>query len=159
MSKHQYGLRGLLVAIVVIVLSAGAAAAAGPSGHAANGLATAAEKAGKTVPVAAQEESEQDEETEQETEEDTQAAPADAGGDHCATDPRTLEPEALAELNHGAIVCWAAHQETPEGFDNHGAWVSSWAKQNKGHSEDASAAASTNRGQSKDKSGHGSSGD
>ena len=148
MSRHLYGLRGLLVAIVVIVLSSGAAAAAGPSGDAANGLATAAEKAGKTVPVAAQEE----------TEEGTVAADQGAGGDHCATDPRTLEPAALAELNHGAIVCWAAHQETPEGFDNHGAWVSSWAKQNHGHADDASAAASTNRGQSKDKSGHGSSG-
>jgi hypothetical protein len=153
------GLRGLLVAIVVIVLSSSAAAAAGPSGHAANGPATAAEKAGKTVPVAAQEESEQDEGTEPETEDETEAAPEDAGGDHCATDPRTLEPEALAQLNHGAIVCWAAHQQTPEGFDNHGAWVSSWAKQNKGHANEESAAASTNRGQSKDKTGHGSSND
>ena len=159
MSKHLYGLRGLLVAIVVIVLSSSAAAAAGPSGHAANGLATAAEKADKTVPVAAQEESEQDEDAEQETEEETEAAPEDAGGEHCATDPRTLEPEALAELNHGAIVCWAAHQETPEGFDNHGAWVSSWAMQNNGHADEESAAASTNRGQSKDKTGHGSSND
>ena len=157
MSNHLYGLRGLLVAIVVIVLSAGAAAA-GPSGDAANGLATAAEKAGKTVPVAAQEATEQDEDAEQETEVATEAAHEGAGGDHCATDPRTLEPEALAELNHGAIVCWAAHQETPEGLDNHGAWVSSWAKQNKGHADDESAVASTNRGQSKDKSGHGSSG-
>ena len=138
------GLRGLLVAIVVIVLSSSAAAAAGPSGHAANGPATAAEKAGKTVPVAAHEESEEDEDAEQETEEETEAAPEDAGGEHCATDPRTLEPEALAELNHGAIVCWAAHQETPEGFDNHGAWVSSWAKDN--HGSEQSTAARENHG-------------
>ena len=157
--RHLYGLRGLLVAIVVIVLSSGAAAAAGPSEHVTNGLATAAEKAGQAVPVAAQEETDEDEVTEQETEEETGAAPVSAGGDHCATDPTSLDPEALAELNHGAIVCWAAHQETPAEFDNHGAWVSSWARQNNGHAGEELAAASTNRGQSKDKSGHGSSGD
>jgi hypothetical protein len=128
--KHAFGLRGLLAAIVIIVLSTGAAAAA--SSHAAQGLATAAEKAGKTVPVAAQEETNEDEQVE-ETEETEQETESAADSEHCATDPTTLDETALAELNHGAIVCWAAHQETPAEFDNHGAWVSSWAKDNHGH--------------------------
>lgn len=136
------GLRGLLIALVIIVLSAGVVAAAGPDGH---GLATAAEKAGKTVPVAAQDEETTDEETTDETtdqettqttEQQTEAAThASTGGDHCATDPRTLTAEALALLNHGAIVCWAAHQPTPAEFANHGAWVRSWAQQNHGHTK------------------------
>jgi hypothetical protein len=133
--KHGFGLRGLLAAIVVIVLSTGAAAAAPP--QAANGLATAAEKAGKTVPVAAQA---QDEETE-ETEETELVEPAAEDSENCATDPTDLDETALAELTHGSIVCWAAHQETPAEFDNHGAWVSSWAKENHGHEEAADAAA------------------
>jgi hypothetical protein len=165
-SSNIRGLRGLLIAIVVIVLGAGAVAAAGPSGHAANGLATAAEKAGKTVPVAAQEQEDPDEDAGEDVEEDAPETTdaTDAAGDHCATDPRTLDDEALAALNHGAIVCWAAHQETPEGYDNHGAWVSSWAKDNHGHAEDANgaaadapAAATTGRGHAK--TGHGHAGD
>ena len=139
MLKHATGLRGLLVAVFVIVLSAGAVAAASPVGQ-AHGLATAAEKAGKTVPVAAQDETNEDEDgaEEPETEETVEAAPSGAG-DHCATDPTTLDEAALAELNHGAIVCWAAHQETPAEFDNHGAWVSSWAKKNHGSEQSAAA--------------------
>jgi hypothetical protein len=57
----------------------------------------------------------------------------DAAGDNCLTDPTALTPEELAALNHGSIVCWAAHQTTwPEEFANHGAWVSSWAHTGKG---------------------------
>ena len=144
MLKHAYGLRGLLAALIVIVLSTGAAAAAGPSDHAAKGLATAAEKAGKTVPVAGQADENEDEETEDEEEAAEEESAEDS--EHCTTDPTTLDEAALAELNHGAIVCWAAHQETPAEFDNHGAWVSSWAKDNKGHEEadDAAAEAGNN---------------
>ncbi len=139
--KHAFGLRGLLAAIVIIVLSAGAAAAAGPGTNPDQGLATAAEKAGKTVPVAAQAAPNRDEEAVEEEEEEEEAPEeetADAS-EHCATDPTTLDEEALAELNHGAIVCWAAHQETPDEFDNHGAWVSSWAKDNPGSEVSAEA--------------------
>jgi hypothetical protein len=133
--------RSLLAAVIVIALSAGVVAAGGPSGHAANGLATAAEKAGKTVPVAGQEANQ--EESEPEANEPEEEAPTDEtsedAGEHCATDPTTLDEAALAELNHGAIVCWAAHQETPAEFDNHGAWVSSWAKKNHGQEQSAGA--------------------
>ena len=49
------------------------------------------------------------------------------------TDPATD----LTTLTHGQIVCWAAQQETPDGYKNHGAWVSQWAKGD--HGKDASA--------------------
>jgi hypothetical protein len=160
-STDTKGLRGLLIAIVVIVLSAGAVAAASPNGHAANGLATAADKAGKTVPVAAQGQEGTNEDTGGDVEDEANQPETtdDTGdtGDHCATDPRTLDDAALAALNHGAIVCWAAHQDTPEGFDNHGAWVSSWAKDNHGHADSgdaAAGAASTGRGHAKSGNGH-----
>ena len=139
MQKHGFGLRGLLAAIVVIVLSTGAAAAAPPE-QAADGLANAAAQADKTVPVAAPQETNQDEETE-ETEETAPVEAAAEDSENCATDPTGLDEAALAELTHGSIVCWAAHQETPAEFDNHGAWVSSWAMKNHGHEEAADAAA------------------
>ncbi|HYN70005.1 MAG TPA: hypothetical protein VEX41_07335 [Candidatus Eisenbacteria bacterium] len=50
------------------------------------------------------------------------------GGDHCATDPTGLSESALAAMNHGSIVCWAAHQTSwPSIYANHGAFVSHWA--------------------------------
>lgn len=135
-------LRPLLISLVALILTAGIAFAAKPSTP-ANGLAVAAQAAGKTVPVvstgdentAPDEETESDEDTDTETNEDS-------GGDNCATDPTDLTAEQLAALGHGSVVCWAAHQDTPEGFDNHGAWVKSWATENAG--SDAS-------GQAKDK--------
>ena len=62
------------------------------------------------------------------TTETTETTETSESSDHCATDPTTLTPEELAAMNHGAIVCWAAHQPTPDGYANHGAWVSHWAK-------------------------------
>ena len=41
-------------------------------------------------------------------------------------------------MNHGSIVCWAAHQtEWPAEFKNHGAWVRSWAQWDKADEESA----------------------
>jgi hypothetical protein len=57
----------------------------------------------------------------------------DTASTNCLTDPTTLTVEALAAMSHGSIVCWAAHQTTwPAEFQNHGAWVSSWAHMGKG---------------------------
>lgn len=126
-------LRPLLVGLVALLFTAGIAFAARPEGP-PPGLAVAAEHAGKTVPVQADEEDEEEEaeeETEEEVEEEETEDAEDA--ENCATDPSGLTPEALAEVRHGSVVCWAAHQETPEGYDNHGAWVSEWAKKNHGH--------------------------
>ena len=39
---------------------------------------------------------------------------------------------AAPQASFGQIVCWAAHQETPEGYRNHGAWVSEWARSQHG---------------------------
>jgi hypothetical protein len=64
--------------------------------------------------------------------EKTDTESTDAGGDHCATDPSNLDDTELAAMNHGSIVCWAAHQATwPTIYANHGAFVSHWAHQGK----------------------------
>jgi hypothetical protein len=127
-------LRPLLVGLVALLFTAGIAFAAKPEGP-PPGLAVAAEHAGKTVPVQAEEE-EDEEETEEEVEEEVEEEEETEDSEdaaNCATDPSALTPEELAEVRHGSVVCWAAHQETPEGYDNRGAWVSEWAQKNRGH--------------------------
>jgi hypothetical protein len=42
-----------------------------------------------------------------------------------------MTDQELAALGHGSYVCWAAHQPTPDGYANHGAWVSHWAHMGK----------------------------
>ena len=128
-------LRPLLIGLVVLMFTAGIAFAGKPSTP-ANGLSVASEASGKTVPVAAQadEEDEEDEEDETtEAEDEEVEVEAEEAGDNCATDPTGLTPEELAEVRHGSVVCWAAHQETPEGYSNHGEWMSEWAQKNRGH--------------------------
>jgi hypothetical protein len=144
-------LQSLLVAITVLGLSAGLAFGATPPA-AGPGLGNAASHAGKTVPVAGgdetlgededtdeDEDGAEDEETDEDadTDEDVDAdedleSPEEAeGGENCV-DPSALLPEELDALNHGAVVCWAAHQtEWPEWFANHGAFVRCWAHQGK----------------------------
>ncbi|TAJ99036.1 MAG: hypothetical protein EPO36_13550 [Chloroflexota bacterium] len=124
-------LRPLLIGLVVLMFTAGIAFAGKPSTP-ADGLAVASEASGKTVPVRAgseEEDADEDETIEAEDEE----VEAEEAGDNCATDPTGLTAEDLAEVRHGSVVCWAAHQETPEGYANHGAWVSEWARKNHGH--------------------------
>jgi hypothetical protein len=143
-------LRPLLIGLVVLLFTAGIAFAGKPSVP-ANGLDVAFEASGKVVPVQADEgdeasEADQDTETEDTETEDapTEDAPTeDAGGDNCATDPTGLSAEDLALLKHGSVVCWAAHQETPDGYANHGAFVSEWAKKNHGHQFGAEASDTT----------------
>ncbi len=131
--------RPLLISVVALILTAGIAFAAKPSTP-ASGLTVATQASGQTVPVVSEgdENTETDQDTETST--DTSTDPADTG-DHCTTDPRTATTEQLAAMNHGAIVCWAAQQATPDGFANHGAWVSSWAKQNHGADKSATTGA------------------
>lgn len=145
MKRILLHLKGVLIAVVALALSAGLAFAAQPPAAASWGLANAAAHAGKTVPhqalgATSSEGDETDEEAGEGTEvgestdEDAEAGgTADAASDTCLTDPTTLTEEELAAMNHGSIVCWAAHQTTwPEEFRNHGAWVSSWAHWDKG---------------------------
>ena len=132
-------LKGALIAIVVLALSAGLAFGAEPPSAASWGLANAASHAGKTVPVAGGEEGDEegtDEEGVEEEEvveegleeEGLEEEGTEEAGDNCATDPTALTPEELAEMKHGSVVCWAAHQtEWPEWFSGHGPFVKCWA--------------------------------
>jgi len=124
-------LRPLLIGLVVLMFTAGIAFAGKPSTP-ANGLSVASEASGKTVPVRAQVD-EEDEEEDETTEAEDEEVEVEEAGDNCATDPTALTPDELAEVRHGSVVCWAAHQETPEGYSNHGEWMSEWAKKNRGH--------------------------
>lgn len=130
-------------AAAVAALIAAAVFAADPPAD--PGLFHASDVSGKVVPVQAglTEEGADESETEPDgsetepdetpTEDETVENQNQADG-HCSTDPTTAPAEQLAALNHGAIVCWAAHQDPPEGV-THGAWVSSWARQNHGHDD------------------------
>jgi hypothetical protein len=115
-------LKSLLIALVVLALSAGVAFAARVMPQAANGgLERAAEAAGKTVPVdhTAGDESDEEEQApdaEEETTEETEET----------TEEETTE-DAQAET-HGATVSEAAEGDTPEGWANHGAYVSAVAR-------------------------------
>lgn len=132
--------RGVLVAFAILALTAGVAMAGQPTTP-ANGLEVAAGHSGKTVPVVDEEPGEEEEEEEVEDAEDA--------ADNCLVDPTGLDEAALAELTHGQIVCWAAHQETPDGYDNHGEWVSEWARGDHGAAPDAAADGLSHKGQGK----------
>ena len=136
-------LRPVLIGIVALILTAGVAFAAQPAAS-DSGMATASQSSGKTVPVAEERDAAKDQDKEKAAEKAAEKAEASDAADNCTTDPRTLTTQQLADLTHGQIVCWAAHQPTPSGYANHGDWVSSWAKQN--HGQQSSNAAS---GQSK----------
>lgn len=125
---HRF--RSPLIAIVAVVLSAGIAMAAQPAGPAASGLTNASSHAGKTVPVQTTDEQSGQQDESSETNESTDTGSSDSSN-QCTVD-LTQDPSVLAGLNHGSVVCTAAQQATPGGYDNHGAWVSHWAKLNKG---------------------------
>ena len=135
-------LRPILISLLALTLTAGIAMAAKPSDAGPRHGPKAAEVT-ENADTDTDQETDTDTDTETVTETDTDPAtqPApDAATDaasHCLTDPTTATPEELSVLNHGAIVCWAAHQVTPDGYANHGAWVSEWAHKN--HGADASA--------------------
>ena len=134
-------LRPILAGLVVLILSGGAAFAGQPTDLPVDGRAMAAERSGLEIPPlnpapTVEDEDEPEGELDEEAPEANVEADAEGENEHCV-DPATLTPEVLAETNHGAIVCWAAHQETPDGYANHGAWVSEWAKKNHGHEDTA----------------------
>lgn len=146
--------QSLVVAIAALALSAGLVFASPPPA-ALTGLANAGAHSGRTVPVAGgavnvgedededageDEDADEDEDAGDDQDEDVEGAEdeetgdteADEAGDHCATNPTALAPEDLEAMNHGSIVCWAAHQtEWPAWFVNHGAFTSCWAHQGK----------------------------
>ena len=125
-------LRPLLIGLVVLMFTAGIAFAGKPSTP-ADGLSVASEASGKTVPVRAQAEEDEDLDEEAPEAEEEEEVETEEAGDNCATDPTGLTPEQLADVRHGSVVCWAAHQETPDGYANKGEWMSEWARKNRGH--------------------------
>lgn len=139
MTHRLFRIKGIFIALITLALSASLAFGAQPPAAASFGLENAASHAGKTVPVAGTDPvTTGDEETDGEPAEDeveeeaVEDVESEEAGDSCLTDPTGLTEEELAAMKHGSVVCWAAHQETPEGYDNHGAWVSEWAHAGKG---------------------------
>ena len=134
-------LRPLLISVAVLILTAGIAFAAKPSnpgnGHPGDNPVTTLTETTETETAESETETETETSTTtSETSTDTTTtttttSSSDTSG-NCSVDPTTATPEVLATLNHGQIVCWAAHQPTPDGYANHGAWVSQWAKGNHG---------------------------
>jgi hypothetical protein len=118
-------LPGFAIAIVALVMSASLAFAGQPV---STGPTNAASHAGKAVPTRAPvtAKDDQDTETDEGTETDTETEAASDSADNCTVD-LTQDPSVLETLNHGSVVCSAAHTDTPEGYANHGAWVSHWA--------------------------------
>ena len=138
-------LRGVFIALAALALSTGMVFGAQPEAS-LTGLANASAHAGKTVPVKAGKvedptededvdedlDEDVDEDVDEDLDEDVEGAGEGAGGANCATDPTTLDDVALAELKHGSIVCWAAHEDDwPEWFTNHGNHVKCWAHHGK----------------------------
>jgi hypothetical protein len=119
MDRTRRHIRSLLVASGLLLLTAGLAVGHELPAAADEGLGTAAEVAGKTVPV----------------DPDTPAAPA-AKGTEAAENSAPAAGERKA--NHGLSVSEAAGADTPDGFDNHGEYVSSVARGDAGK-PDASA--------------------
>jgi hypothetical protein len=115
MDRTHRHLRSLAVAMGLLALTAGLAVAHELPAAADHGLGTASEAAGKTVPVG-----------------NEGAGAPDAPG------PQNAAPAAGEHAeNHGSAVSDAAKAETPDGFDNHGQYVSSVAKGNAGKPEAA----------------------
>ena len=119
MTKLIHRFRAPLIAVLALVFSASMVAAGQPASPASSGLEKAASHAGKTVPVNAGDET-------NETDESSESDDTDSSdsADNCTVD---LTGD-LSGFSHGQIVCTAAHMATPDGYDNHGAWVSHWAK-------------------------------
>jgi hypothetical protein len=130
-------LRSLLIALAVLALSAGVALAGrgshpittneptGPSGQNENAGGGADES------------------------EAPESEAPDTGTPDAGT-PDAGSPTGEHPDNHGKLVSEAAQTATPTGFANHGAWVSSVAKQN--HGQDTSGSATTaTHGKSKNK--------
>ncbi len=108
-------LRGLLIALAVLAISAGAVLAGRVIPQAAgDGLAGAGEASGQTVPVGPDVQPTVDEPDEDTTETEDTTENEDTNAEH---------PD-----NHGAIVSEAAQGETPDGWKNHGEYVSAVAR-------------------------------
>jgi hypothetical protein len=146
-------LKALPIALIVLALSASLAfgSYAPASGFSLGSTFQAGtdESAGDEVDEA--EDTETDEDTDEDTETDEDTGEESESADNCLTDPTAFTEEELAAMSHGSIVCWAAQQETPEGYANHGAWVSQWAHMGKAKAAPEAAASGKSHGKGKGK--------
>jgi hypothetical protein len=144
--------RPFLIAVAALAISAAAAFATQTPGAASDGLSTASQASGRTVPAiealpsqvppAAQQHANGSADVQAATEEDAQdgtEAGCAATTDETAMTDETAQTDAAT---HGDAVCTVATSETPDGYANHGAFVSETARDNAG--ADASAAAGAN---------------
>ena len=135
-------LRGLLVALATLALTTGVVLAArpasveAPAAAAADGLTRASDAAGKTVPVRREVPAVPEVDGDEDEDVDESVPEADEADE--AADPTVGEGE--RPQNHGWFVSQAAKAATPEGFDNHGAYVSEIARGDEGKPEAATAA-------------------
>jgi hypothetical protein len=114
-------MRSLFIALVLLALSASAVLAFRPLPSAAtDGLATAGDAAGMTVPV-------RPDALPDSSRNQDRAEPDTAAGADTATGEEATHPD-----NLGADVSEAARGATPDGFANHGDYVSSIALDNAG---------------------------
>ena len=129
--------KSILAALAAVALSATAvfaAAGTGPADAAKDGLAGAADASGRSVPVRA-------ESPDTATEHQANKAPEANESPDLAT---TKAADTTHPDNHGLLVSAAAKTGPQVGFPNHGAYVSSIARQNHGHG----AAPATTHGKS-----------
>lgn len=130
MSSATRRLRSLLIALVVLALSAGAVLA---------GRGSLPPLAAPAAPAA---QGEQGDDGEEADAPEPEAPDADDDDGAEADEPLPADDQTSEHPdNHGKLVSEAATAETPEGFDNHGAYVRTVAMNNHGH--DAAAAAKT----------------
>ena len=162
--------RSLITAAAALALTAAMATAHQMPSASVDGLATASTASGKIVPVGhlvapentvQQDEQLADETLTQEDEQSDEADTTEEADSHCiapeaedttntdetsdatddtsdAAEDATTETE---EPNHGAVVCGAAQAETPDGYANHGAYVSEVARDNHGAEKSGEAKA------------------
>jgi hypothetical protein len=138
--------RPLLIAMVALAISAAVALAAQTPDAATDGLTTASDASGRTVPAVealpSQAAAGQETAAEAQAREQANAATDEQGGQADCTANVGEEAQADQALEadaHGDAVCSAAQSQTPDGYATHGAYVSETARDNAG--TDASAAA------------------
>jgi hypothetical protein len=111
MSSHLRRFRGLAIALAVLAISAGAVFATAPAFAPVAGP-NAATPTATPAPTPAPDIEDGDED----------------GDDGATETPAAPEAAEAEDGTHGDLVSEAAQAETPEGFANHGAWVSCVAR-------------------------------
>ena len=135
MERLRHHLRPLVAAVATLALSAGVVLAGGGltmPGAASDGLARAADAAGKTVPVVARPQAPAVAEQPAEPAEPTEPADEQTAEEETAAEPCPMLPAGEEYETHGAKVCAAAHADVPDGYANRGAYVSVIARDNHG---------------------------